>query len=606
MKDLVDACQQLDLRKTGQTANVEALIQRDFPGRFGIPFDRAVMSRNAASALPRPIKGLLDELVQHLVDLDYLPFAFYDDYHQNVFDILPPVFSQKISDATKTYFAEDEALEEAGFSVNAINWDNLFTANDILTIVVQRLNLLTSLDGEFIIDSPLKINTQNLFSRVLHYRLNAFGLFIKNDKISAPISSQSIIQTLKINVLLGRKKRKEIDFTVQEISPEQFALTGDVHLLFREFAKHHNKKLLVYKCPQQGVETKAAYEQTIVFKGKFIFGKNEKQFKRRVKRNNLDINQVRQQIKGRGKEFTGANIFGIHLLQLKLWMFGFYYGRIDGKYRDLSHVAFLDFLEQEGTRKQEKYLLPLEDGYWAVNLPQMANLLKKYDNKIKTAEEHEEELIGNIPEESEEEILGMNKGGHEPAEIAGFIAQGQCKQRRIYHGIKSIIASALGGIKRIKKWLKKQIKKVAGAVVSFFKNISKRIREGILIFYRAMRRFTVFVLRKPVISPENYRHIPDDSPFILTRFDLDHDATIIKGKGLSPALMEQHGRMVHNLTFGLTVFLEIAGAAIYLIASLRPPFGWLRLGVRIGRLVADLLKLKIKLPRVPGMKMLGV
>ncbi len=598
MKDLIDTCRTLSLESKGGVSDVESLVKQDFPLRYGIPFDQKMVARHAGSRLVQPLKGLMDELVQHLVDLNYLPVSFYGDYHQNVGDIMPPVFSQKISDAVKTYFTEDDALEEAGLSIEDLDWDDLISANDLLTIVVQRLNLLTSLDGECTTDAPLKIGEEGIFSRVLHYRLDAFGLFIKDDNISAPVSRQTLIQTLKISLLLGRKKRWEIDFTVGEITPEQFALTGNVHVLFREFAKHHNKKMLVYKCPQEGMKPKAAYERMIVFKDKFIFGKNDKQFKRRVVRKNLDFDQVQKHIKGRGKTGTGSNIFGMHLLQLKLWMFGFYFGRIDGHYRKLSHDAFLDLLDQEEKpKKHDDFLLPLEDGFWAVNLPKTAELLAEYDEKVEDSEAQEEELINHIPEDTEDRVL-QSEMEHQPEEVTAFLAEGHQGKRRIYNGIKSIIASAMKGIKRIGRWIKKQVKKVAGAVISFFKSITKRIREGILIFYRALRRFTIFVLRKPIISPENFRQMPLDTSIIMTRFDLDSDVKIVKSAELPPAVFQRHGRLIRNLSFGLKIFLEIAGLVISTIRNLSNPIGWIRLGVRIGKMVAKILHLRIKLPRV--------
>ena len=163
---------------------------------------------------------------------------------------------------------------------------------------------------------------------------------------------------------------------------------------------------------------------------------------------------------------------------------------------------------------------------------------------------------------------------------------------------KSIIASAMKGIKRIKRWVKKQVKKVAGAVISFFKNITKRIREGISIFYRAMKRFAIFILNKPVITPENFKDMPLETTLMMTRFDLDRDVTIVKSAKLPEPILQQHGKLLHRLNFGLTLFLEIAGTVISIIRNLASPIGWIRLGVKIGKRVSELLDLRIRLPRV--------
>lgn len=459
MQELINACRNISFQPSGDSEDVEVLVKNEFPDKFGIPYGWSVMLSGADSKLVEPLKGMVDELVQHLVDLNYLPSIFYDDYHQNVGEIMPPVFSKLISDAVKNYFAEDDALAEADLTLKDLDWDDLIMSNDVLTIVVQRLNLLTSLDGECTIDAPLKVGDTGIYSRVLHYRLDAFGLFIKDDDIAAPISQQTIIQTLKINLLLGRKSHREIDFDANEIMPEDFALTGNVHVLFREFAKHHDKKMLVYKCLKEGVKPVTNYERLIVFKDKFIFGKNDKQFKRRIRNRNLDFDQVQKHIADRGKEWTGANRFGVHLLQLKLWVFGFYYGRIDGHYRELSHEAFLDLLEQEEKpKKHDDFILPLDDGFWAVNLPKTAELFADYDKKVDDAEKQEEQLIEHIPDGMDDKLL-QSRIEEKPDEVADFLRKSHKGKRRVYHGLKSNIASAMKGIKRVGKWIKKQLKK---------------------------------------------------------------------------------------------------------------------------------------------------
>lgn len=90
----------------------------------------------------------------------------------------------------------------------------------------------------------------------------------------------------------------------------------------------------------------------------------------------------------------------------------------------------------------------------------------------------------------------------------------------------------------------------------------------------------------------------------MTRFDLDSDVTIAQSDKLPQGVKQSHNRLIRGLTFGLRIFLEIAGTVISLIRNLASPIGWIRLGVRIGKLVGELLNLRIKLPKV-GRVVLG-
>ncbi len=129
---------------------------------------------------------------------------------------------------------------------------------------------------------------------------------------------------------------------------------------------------------------------------------------------------MQKHISGRGKDETGANIFGVHLLQLKLWVFGFYYGRIDGHYWKLSHDAFIDLLKQEEKpKKHDDFILPIEDGCRGVNLPKTAELFAEYDEKVENAEKQEELLIEHIPDGMEDKLL-QSRVENKPDEVADF------------------------------------------------------------------------------------------------------------------------------------------------------------------------------------------
>ena len=89
----------------------------------------------------------------------------------------------------------------------------------------------------------------------------------------------------------------------------------------------------------------------------------------------------------------------------------------------------------------------------------------------------------------------------------------------------------------------------------------------------------------------------------MTRFDFDFDVINIQPPQLDPAVRASHGRVLRSFMHGLELFLEIAAHAIHFISNLpKTPIGWVRLGIQLGRIVADLAGIHIRLPKVPLLK----
>ena len=612
MEEFIRAFQGFDLDGGDDNADLEALVRKEFPVRFDLPAEQAVLSPTR-NLLSLPQRELLDELVQHLTDLDYLSFAFLENYQQKVAQVLPKAIAKKILAALRQYFADDGALRQSELDPEQLDLDDLSSGNDLLTIALERLCHLTSLDGDMSISRSLHIGEQGLLTRVFLYRLRALGQLFDGEKVSDPLNRLHIVRAWNFERWMGERTAGTSEPDDHEtLSPEEFALTGNVHRMFRRFCETNPRQVLFYHCPLPDVEVEARHEFLLVFHGKFVSGRNRRQF-RRACRQPVKVNGQEVEIKlgsalqlaaERGGNETASrtlsNQFGIHLLQLKMWMFGFYYGRIDGRYGPLSHAAFLDLLEHEKMdkkRKRKRILLALDEGYWAVNLPKAKKLFKNFDRHLSHAEKRENDLLKVVDAQNEAAIFEA-QSRHRQMEVHSFFANARRRGRRIYHGVRSAVSVAWQGIGRVVKWLAKKLKKITGAVVSFLKNVFKRIREGVQVFYRAMRRFGIFILRKPLVTPENFRKLPPDSPIVLTRFAYDLDTINIRSSRLSEALGKEHTRVVRNLLYGLSLFLEIAALAIPLIRSLAT-MSWVHLGVQLGRLTMRLIRKHVHLPKVP-------
>lgn len=614
MKNLVQAFQDFDWDGGADNPDLEALVRKEFPIKYKVPAEEAVLSPTR-NILTVPQREMLDELVQHLTDLDYLNLKFFEKYQASVHQVLPKAIAKKIIAALESYLKDDTTLQVSELDPEQLDLNELISGNDLFPIVLERLTLLTSLDGEMTTDVPLKIGDQNLWTRVLLYRFRALGQLFKNERVSDPLNELHIVRLWNFERWIGvRKPDSGEPPNDEKISPEQFALTGNAHALFQKFCETNRRQLLFYNCPNTGAEEDAKYEFLMVFHGRFYDGKNRRQFRRACNNRTVkvrgreikpELNSALAVISERGTNEaafkTLSNKFGIHLMQLKMWMYGFYFGRIDGQYGPLSHASFLDLLEhekQDKKRKRQQILLALDEGYWAVNLPKAKELFKDFDQHLAKTKKREDEILSKVNADNEAPILEAQSRQRQ-VEVNSFFDHARMKGRRIYHGIKSAVACAFRGIGRVVKWLARKLKKVAGAVVSFLKNVFKRIREGVQVFYRAMRRFGIFILGKPLITPENFRKSPPNTPIAFSRFNLDFDIINFQSNSIGADLENEHMRTVRRLLYGLSLFLEIAALAIPLIRSLAT-MSWVQLGVQLGRLVVRLIRKHVDLPKMPA------
>jgi len=580
-------------------AAAEAIFREDLPRAYQLPAGSRLSIR-PGRALSAQEEALLDELVQHLIDLAYLPESFHQDYFDRPQPAVSPEQWRSIHAALLELVQEDDWARQAGLLGQAFSdRDTLLQADGMLPLLVQRLNRLVSLDGELLLSRPLKLGEKSGYSRALMYRLRSLGQYFDGEAVPVQLGRPALIRAFNVLILLGLKKREEIDFKSDELPPEFFQLLGDAHRMFGHYLQGHEDRVLFCQLPE-AAEPLAQSQWLIAWKGSFVYAGSEQAFQRQARRQTtLDYESLKLYLQRRGTAatvfHTAQNILGLRLVQLKLWMAGFYYGRIDGWWGPLSHQALLDFLEQEGVDKDKelgRFIAPVEDNYRAVNLARLGALLSAYDAPAAKAPDQERQLMEALAVEDEEAVQTALYSGD--GNIRAFYRESRKNRRRLYFGIRSLAASALRGVKKVLGWIKRKVQKVVGAVISFFKAVAKRIREGILLFAESFRRFLHFVLQKPVVSPE-VGAVPAGGPFVLTRFAVDSDVVNLHSASVSPALMAAHLSLVRRLTAGLSLFLAIATEVIHLIAilgTLATPVGWIKLGFWIAGKVEEVLNRK--------------
>lgn len=578
--------------------NLDRAVRTDFSQAYHISYDGNFFL-DEKEELSLQEKALIDELVQHLADLLYLPDDFYIKFHKRNNRRVALKQWHVIRKGLFEFIHEDDWIIQTGLFAKIHSNRGLIFAKDMVPVLVQRLNQLTTFDGDFVIPGSLTLGDQNSYTRSVIYRLRALGAYFGNENPGPILDKTALIRVHNLEFILRSGSGVEVDFRSTVIEPDFLKILCDAQKLFELYLESQANRILFYKFADATEKVRANSQRLIVWDKKFIDAPTDRKFKNRVKNANLPYPQVQKFIEGRGSveaaASTASNKLGIHLLQIKLWMGGFYNGEIDGEWGAMSHEALQDFLDQEHKflAGRNKYMLYIEEEHWAINLPRVGDILVDYCIATDEDEKQKEDvLFGEINQENEpllqERIL--TKPG---TKMRSVLKKARRKRRRVYLGLRSLIASALRGLGRIKDWLAKKVAKITGAIVSFFKAISKRIREGIATFFSAFKRFSHFILGKPIFNPVKIKELPGNTTFVFTRFDFDRDAVNLYSSTIDKRLMRRHTRELRNLTMGLSLFLYIATVIVDLItvvANLTNPYGWIKLGIKIGREISEIIK----------------
>ncbi len=504
-------------------------------------------------------QDLLDEWKQHLMDLGYLDerFASLDTYTTVIIQAIKAFCKDDTAIST---VSEDGPLPQ-GFKDNM---EHRFGRPGDLAL--NRLNRYTSFDGEPL-GAPLPgVGSLNLYSRILHFRLKTLGLY--NQSVAAPVNSETEIALSLVSVLLGTRDGENL-----------IDLLGNVKAMTERYRELNAMRPLVIR--DTPTPARAVFGRLAILNGKFIHTDHQW---RVLERSTPDVfQQLRRDIATRpnASMFTAdyRNRFGLGLLQLWLWMNGYYQGHVDQWWGPLSTEALDEALAFERVPKAN-VSISLGNGLCALNFPALEeDVLDKMAGAQEVLEKNEAAIIHESSflqsKEKENQTIFDKIWAQIRAGFKKIIQVG----RRIYHGAGTLIKSALRGLLNGLDWIKSRAEKIAAPVVNFFRQVYKRIREGIRMAARSLNIFAHFVFGKPVITQDGHS-------FVLSRFDFDRDGVLFASNKAPPKLIQAHQRLLARLSASLSLLLSIAGQIIFLVRSIAGgPVSWLQIGFRIGTIV---------------------
>lgn len=582
------------------------------PLRYAVPFPHTVretFDRSRPDTKNR--RGQWHELVQHLTDLAYLSLNNFKQWHAlRLRDQVPSgSLLDAVLRAVGTFVAEDdyEGFTRLESFPGRGRRERLAWVEQHLSLVIYRLVRYVSFDGELEVKIGYRVGERSCFGRSLAFRIRVyFHNFI--DRRTSKRKDYFDRDLLKYIYSLDNSLQ---GLFRQHLSVDD-AIHGDVQRLlldwqylfdlFRRVNRFNpwqkGPYYLIYDTQDEAMEPFLEIPVTEREERRML--RLRRRAERRIGNHPVHID-------------TGLNRLGVRMIQLGLWRAGLYTGILDGDFGAMSHRAIVTLIIQElernktvanptlSNRELQRVLFSVrneEDSLWILDLRLIGKLLDAYAPPSEEIARREEESVWSAIRSAGKEAEIDATFTERQAEINEFYGDlRRHPERRVYYGIRGLIRGAFRAIGRILDWIVRKVKNILGAIFDFVKATVKRIQEGIALFFEGFVYFGHYLLGKPFVTLGST--VEGKRPVLLTRFRVDFDSVALVDTGASPDDLRTHAEYLNRVGRGIDYFLDTTVTIIQLIARLKPPLGWIWLGIVIARGIRDLLRRALRPVREP-------
>ncbi len=493
------------------------------------------------------------DALQPLIDLGYLELAAANPEHPNRIDA--------ITTAVKQFRKECEAEHYLSkrYSFLPFEYNNYhiyaFSLNEIEQNFIQKT---VSFDGDFSIQFIPNIGELSLTSRIIHYRLQLFGLF-PADKINTPFSAFSLE---KLHWIKSFFEWQIDDLTLLN-------QIGDIEVLISAIhSELSNGKI----------------------SDKFIYLFKDGRF-------NLTVLQHPPEVVKQYYDFIAR------LFQMHLWANGLYHGKIDGKVLDNDDrystksaikelVRFINKTTERNLKVSQLYgKTSLRENTYFLNVIDLLNETKSMQ------EETEATSIAEVVEDNrklKKLLFDENEQLAEPVkeQVEERKVSFWTKNRRFYFGVKQVIKTIGSSIKRFFRRLGNFLKRAFNLFKRIAVLVFKEIKEGIKIFLHGMK----FLLGKRIIKTS----IDTESNAIVSKYDLDFDAKLFVSETADSKSIKEHiekcKNQVNALDISLIVTANILRWALIISTS---SISWTQLLLILAKRSKKILLKKVKRFQLP-------
>jgi hypothetical protein len=448
--------------------------------------------------------------LQPLIDLGYLDLAAAKPENPNRIEAI----TQAVKQFRKECEAENYLRKRYTFLPFEYNNYHIyaFSLNEIEQGFIQKT---VSFDGDFSIQFIPKIGEISLTSRIIHYRLQLFGLF-PADKINSPFSAFSLENLHWIKAFF-------------EWQIDDLTLLNQIG----------NIEVLISAIHSELSNGKVSDKFIYLFKdGRF----------------NLTVLQHPPAVVQKYYDFI------TRLFQMHLWANGLYHGEIDGKIMDNDDrystksaikelVKFINKTTDRNLKVRQLYdKTPLRENTYFLNVIDLLNETKAMQ------EETGAESVAEIVDDNrklKKLLFDENEQLAEPVkeQVEERKTNFWSNNRRFYFGIKQVIKTIGSSIKRFFRRIGNFLKRAFNLFKRIAILIFQEIKEGIKVFFHGMK----FLLGKRLITTEK-----DTEPNeIVSKYDLDFDSRLFVCNTCDNKTAKRHIEKCKNQMNALNISLIV-------------------------------------------------
>lgn len=488
------------------------------------------------------------EITQHLVELGYIP--------------LLKTNALTLADVKKArdHFMRD--VKSSGlFADDQVRFLSMRGNDFMLSTLLRKI---TDIDEGLTIDELPDVGTTDLLTRMIHYRLDLFGVWPHS--VSLPFSGLSL---QKLDEIAGYAHCDSLEVVNKIADIEQFT---------RHLLEHHppEKFILIFRSPKVKAETRKKLDRRQAFKRQLIedFGERT-DFVRYLAQNILKNKPKKVDFSFLQREAVDPfKRFIMRLMQIHQWQDGFYSGLLDSDMGDLTLSGFLqtiDFYnESDGKQiKTHRVITYVHQGFFVFNslfflqeyMVEDENggsgqmILESLTGQLRGAGDDDQRKFGSSLQKLKSDIYSETE--REPKERKGLL-------QRIYYGVKRLIKKAFRFVKKIFDWVKDKVEKAWGLLKGLFRDFFENLQMGIRAFVDGIG----FIFGKKGIQS----HQGDE--MIFSKFSIDGDSVSLTTHRISQVLnqhLENVGYNIHSMKFTLAIVAGILKLIISMVSIITWP-----------------------------------
>jgi hypothetical protein len=480
---------------------------------------------------------------------------------------------------------------------------------------IRVLKAQCSFEGETRIRVPAGADDAGMAARIARHRLRAFGL-------------------LGPDAELGAADHAAIDEVAAELARPSFPevpwldLLGDIPELTSRFVQTQNHRLFVFaKTPAaDALYTKyrvkrrsrtgigqATFRSVAARRRHEMAGEMATADDHAAEmRATLDPGLVEARHAGDERPSPVLTRFALYLLQVRLWMFGYYAGALDGRWGVMTAKALERFIlehEADGGRAGEalaerpSWLLGTSNelvidlsylfSFMSARLDEAAEITGRSEidalvNASLQSDESDAEAqarVGDAEANLSKELLDAHEKRRElqRQDRAAVDGSGEASGglRRRYFGWRAVFGlfgRALRwigrSIKKTLKWLREKIRKVVHYATTFLNYIRERTRRAVRLVALGFQRLRHWLTGAPIGTVRG-------EAVVMTSWSLDFDAVNFANGAIDGDIVGDHLVRLDCLNAGFGFLIEVALGVWSVISALKFAFAnWLLLAWR--------------------------